>query len=152
MNMTVSKKHTANDRKFYRKIAAFILNLLFIILAYGRPLEIKGAVSPLLWLFALGLIICSVIIVKKYAKLLFIMQLIIYIAASGLFYIREYDGAALYSADCRDNILTEVYEVNPGAMGHYSVQRREYFCIINNDILSVKILLSRETKRGSLTL
>lgn len=127
----------------------FILNLLFIMLAYGRPIEIKGAVSPLLWLIALGLIICSVITVKKYAKILFIVQLIIYIAASGLFYIREYDGITLYSADYKDNICTEIYEINPGAMGHYSVQRREYFCIVDNDFLSVKVLLSRETKRGS---
>lgn len=115
--MTESKKPTANDRKFYRKIPAFILNLLFIILAYGRPLEIKGALSPLMWLFALGLIICSVITVKKYAKLLFIMQLIIYIAASGLFYLREYDGAALYSTHYKANILTEIYEINPGRDG-----------------------------------
>lgn len=87
---------------------------------------------------------------KKCAKILFIVQLIIYIAASGLFYIREYDGITLYSSNYTDNICTEIYEINPGAMGHYSVQRREYFCIVDNDFLSVKVLLSRETKRGSL--
>lgn len=127
-----------------------VLNFLFIFLAYGCPVEIKGALSWFLWFVALSVMIYCVKLGKKFLRALFVFQLIIYIIASGLFCIREYGGRELRGSHCENNILTEVYQIDPGAMGHYSVQLREYFRIINGDILSIKILLSQETKRGSL--
>lgn len=126
------------------------LNFFFIFLAYGSPVEIKGALSWLLWLIALGVMIYCVKLGKKFLRALFIFQLIIYLIASGLFCIREYGGRELRGSHCENNILTEVYQLNPGAMGHYSIQRREYFCVVNGDLISIKVLLLQETKRGSL--
>lgn len=127
-----------------------VLNFFFIFLAYGSPVEIKGTLSWLPWLIALGVIIYCAKTAKGFLKALFVFQLVIYFIASGLFCIREYNGRELFSSLCENNILTEVYQLNPGAMGHYSVQSREYLCIINGELLSVRILLSQETKRGSL--
>ncbi len=126
------------------------LNFLFIFLAYGRPVEIKGALSWVLWLAAFGVTAYCIKSGKKFLRAFFVFQLIIFIIAVCLFRIREYGGRALYSSHREGNILTEVYQINPGAMGHYSVQRREYYCIVNGELLSVRILLSQETKHGSL--
>lgn len=126
------------------------LNFLFIFIAYGIPVEIKGTLSPLLWLAALGVMTCCVKAGKSILKALFVFQLIIYVMGSALFCIREYDGRSLYDSHYENNIYTAVYQLNPGAMSHYSVQRREYFCVINSETLSIRILLSQETKRGSL--
>lgn len=126
------------------------VNIIFIIFAYGRPVEIKGTLSWLLWLIALAVMIYCIRSGRKLLKALFVFLLIIYVIASGLFCIREYDGRELHGSHYENNIYTEVYQLNPGAMGHFTVQRREYFCIINGDILSIRVLLSQETKRGSL--
>lgn len=127
-----------------------ILNLVFILLTYGIPVEIKGVLSPLLWLIALGVMMYCIKTGKKFLKTIFVLQLIIYIMASNLFCIREYGGRELHSSQYKDNIYTAVYQLNPGAMGHFSVQQREYFCLVNNEFLSIRILLSQDTKRGSL--
>lgn len=126
------------------------VNFLFIFLAYGRPVEIKGALSWLMWIAALAVTAYCIKSGKKFLRALFVFQLIIFIIAGCLFHIREYGGRELYSSHSEGNILTEVYQLNPGAMGHYSVQRREYFCIVNGELLSVRILLSQEIKHDSL--
>ncbi len=126
-----------------------ILNFVFILLAYGIPVEIKGALQPLLWLIVFGVMIYCIKTGKKFLKIIFVLQLIIYIMASGLFCIREYSSRELHSSHYKDNIYSAVYQLNPGAMGHFSVQQRKYFCIVNNKFLSIRILLSQDTKRGS---
>lgn len=126
------------------------VNIIFIIFAYGNPVETKGTLSWLPWLIALGIMIYCIKSSKKFLRALFVFQLIIYVIASGLFCIREYGGRELCGSHYENNICTEVYQLNPGATGHFSVQRREYFCIVNGDLLSIRVLLSQETRRGSL--
>lgn len=138
-----------NGCKIKFSVLVFV-NIIFIIFAYGSPVEIKGALSWLPWLAALAVMIYCIRSGRKFLKALFVFQLIIYVMASGLFCIREYGGRVLYSSHYENNIYTAVYQLNPGAMGHFSVQRREYFCIINGDLLSIRVLLSQETRRGSL--
>ncbi|MDE7362851.1 MAG: hypothetical protein K2N38_13060 [Oscillospiraceae bacterium] len=127
-----------------------LVNILFIVLSYGKPVEIKGTLSPLLWLFALCVTSFSVKNGKKALRALFVLQLTAYLLASGIFFLREYTGRRVISSEREGNIRTVVYQLDPGAVGHTTVQRREYYCIVDGELLSVGVLLSQDTKRGSL--
>lgn len=126
------------------------LNTAFIVLAYGEPVEIKGTLSWMLWLLAAGFIIYCVKEGKKALRALFVLQLTAFLLASGIFFLREYTGRQVISSEREGSIRTVVYRLDPGAMGHTTVQRREYYCVIDSRSLSVRVRLSQDTKRGSL--
>lgn len=123
--------------------------MLFIVLCYGRPVEITGALSPLLWLFAFCVMIYCVKSGRKALRALFVLQLTAYILAGGIFFIRECAGRRVISSYREGGIITVTYMLDPGATGHTTVQRREYYGIIDSKPLSVRVLLSQETRRGS---
>lgn len=127
-----------------------LVNVLFIVLSYGKPVEIKGTLSPLLWLFALCVMVFGAKYGKKALRVLFVLQLTAYLLVSGIFFLREHTGRRVISSEREGNIRTVVYQLDPGAMGHTSVQRREYYCIVDGELLSVRVLLTQDTKCGSL--
>lgn len=126
-----------------------LANVLFTVLLCGRPVEVKGTLSPLLWLFALCVMIYSVKVGKKALRALFVLQLTAYLFAGGIFFLREHTGRRIIGSQREGGIRTVIYQLDPGAVGHTSVQRREYYCIVDGKLLSVRVLLSQETRRGS---
>lgn len=120
------------------------LSVVFIILAYGRPLEIREMFSPVLWLVPIGVMIFCIKSCKKFPRAVFVFLLTIYIAESGLFYFREYFGTTEISDVIDGNKRTVVSYHDPGVMGGSFYTETEYYCIIRSEALTVQIFKSRK--------
>lgn len=132
-----------------KSIVYLILSAASVVLAYGKPIEIKGFMAVGLWLVPFVFMIFCIKNNTRLFRGLFVTTLVLYNIATGLFLIR-------------DKVFGDEHEFFPGTEGrkcaevsysgslitddHLTVYRREYFSLIENTgVLSVRVLLSEET-------
>lgn len=130
-----------------KQIVYLILSAASVVLAYGKPIEIKGFMAVGLWLAPFAFMIFCIKNNTRLFRGLFVTTLVLYNIATGLFLIR-------------DRGFAHKNEFFPGKEGRkcaeisYSgsivtddplVYRRDYFSLVENTgVLSVRVLLSEE--------
>ncbi|MDE6733533.1 MAG: hypothetical protein K2J77_11740 [Oscillospiraceae bacterium] len=133
-----------------KQIFYLIISVASVVLAYGKPIEIKGFMAVGLWIVPfLFMIFC----IKNNARLfrgLFVTTLILYNIATGLFLIRDrfFGDKHEFFPSTEGRKCAEIsYSGSLMTDDHLVVYRREYFSLIENTgVLSVRVLLSEETK------
>ena len=131
-----------------KQIVYLILSLSSVVLAYGKPIEIKGYLAVVLWVVPFALMVLCIKNNKEAFRLLFVTSLISYMIASGLNYIRGSGGIRLKHAEYNGRDYTEVCEIDPGAMGSVSVRKREYFIVIESNVLTIRVLKRTDIYKG----
>lgn len=125
-----------------------IISAASVVLAYGKPVEIRGYLSVVLWVVPVVFMIFQA---KKNTKLLrgtFIAVLVCYFISSGLFFLRNH-GVRVAHTERSGNSVVEYCDIDPGAMGSVRCRRTEYFNVIEGKLLSVRVPKSVEVFRGS---
>ncbi len=119
------------------------LALLFICLAYGRPLEICGVCAPLIWALPLTGSAClmfKTFRTKQLKRVILGFLIFLYFLSTGLHLLQS-------SVRIRDSYYQSgrhyyvTYEVNPGAMSGISFEQRHYYLILDSEILTIRYLL-----------
>lgn len=125
-----------------------ILCAVSAVLAYGKPIEIKGFMAVGLWFVPLVFMIFCVKKNTKRFRAAFAAMLALYVIATGLFLLREnafYTYSRNFHMDSESRRNTEVRMDNSPIYGNPMVYKREYFSIIENTcVLSVRVLLSEK--------
>lgn len=125
-----------------------IISAASVVLAYGKPVEIRGYFAWVLWLAPIVLmILCT----KKNAGLLrgaFIAVLACYFVSSGVFFLRNH-GIRIAHTERSGSSVVEYCDIDPGAMGKVRCRRTEYYSVIESKLLSVRVVRSVEMYRGS---
>ncbi len=119
------------------------LALLFICIAYGRPLEISGVCTPLIWALPLtggAYLIFQIFRTKRLKRVILGFLIFLYFLSTGLHLLQS-------SVRTRDSYYQSgrhyyvTYEVNPGAMSGISFEQRHYYLILDSEILTIRYLL-----------
>ena len=100
-----------------------ILNVFSAILAYGKFIEIKGAVSY--FIFALPIIITIIFLKgkKKISRIILLVLLFISCCSRMIFLIRENSsGRKIIYNKKSGRYIYQIVEINPGAMCHLSYE------------------------------
>lgn len=116
-----------------------ILSAASVVLAYGKPVEIKGYLSIILWLVPVVFMIFRAKNGTKFFRGAFITVLACYFISSGLFFLRNHGGVTVSHIESNGDTLVEYCDIDPGAMGSARCRRTEYFRIIESRLLSVRI-------------
>lgn len=136
-----------------KNIAVFfgviIADIITIIIAYGKIIEIKGYLSIVfLLLMFIGTlyIMCRFLNGKKFLNALIAVWVTGYLFALGLFCLREYlFTSRIIEEKSKNGYLYVKYEHNGGAMTSFSYEMRKYFVIVDSDILSVRLVIDSES-------
>ncbi|MDE6775578.1 MAG: hypothetical protein K2J37_04720 [Ruminococcus sp.] len=139
-------------KKGMGKVIIFVLLILFdiisIVIAYGSFIEIKGIISYLIFISILLNIVFIKNCEKKSNKIIMCILLFVYGLSGGLFWISENNsGRNKIEQTNVGKYIYVTYELNPGAMGHFSYEDRVYYSLIDTDLLTVRILKSSEHYR-----
>lgn len=116
-----------------------IISAASVVLAYGKPVEIKGYLSIVLWLVPVVFMIFRAKNGTKFFRGAFIAVLACYFISSGLFFLRNHGGVTVSHVESNGLTLVEYCDIDPGAMGSVHCRRTEYFRIIESRLLSVRI-------------
>ena len=131
-----------------KNIVCLSLSVASVVLAYGKPIEVKGFMAVGLWFAPFALMIVCIKSNTQLFRGLFVTMLVLYNIATGLFLIRD-RGFAYKNEFIRSNEGRKCAEVSySGSIvtDDPMVYRREYFSLIENTgVLSVRVLLSEET-------
>lgn len=132
-----------------KQIVYLVLSAASVVLAYGKPIEIKGFMAVGLWLVPFVFMIFCIKNNTRLFRRLFVSALVLYNIATGLFLIRDwgfgYKHEFFPSTEGRK--CAEICYLGSLMTDHLKVYRREYFSLIENTgVLSVRVLLSEETK------
>lgn len=118
------------------------------VLAYGKPIEVKGFMAIGLWFVPLGFMIFCVKKNTKRFRAAFVSVLALYVIATGLFLIREnafFTYSRSFHMDPESRKSAEVRMDGSLIYGNPMVYKREYFSIVENTgVLSVRVLLSEK--------
>lgn len=125
-----------------------ILSAASVVLAYGKPVEIKGCLSPILWLVPVVFMIFRAKGGTKFFRGAFIAVLACYFISSGLFFLRNHGGVTISHIESDGHTLVEYCDIDPGAMGSVRCRRTEYLSIIESRLLSVRITKSVNVLNG----
>lgn len=119
-----------------------ILSAASVVLAYGKPVEIRGYLSVVLWLLPVVFMIVQAHDIKK-IRVAFIAVLVCYFISSGLFFLRNHGGVTLAhietDKEAGGHTRVEYCDIDPGAMGSVRCRRTEYYSILESKPLSVRI-------------
>ena len=128
-------------------ILLVLLDIVSIVVTDGSIIEIKGIIAFLI--FAL-LIVLNVISVRKYnktfQKIILSVMMCVYLFTGMVFLIRE-DSWRVIEQKKDSRYIYITYEVNPGAMGHFSYIDNVYYSLVDTDLLNVRILKSSKHYR-----
>ncbi len=131
-----------------KQIIYLILCAVSVVLAYGKPIEIKGFMAVGLWFAPPALMIFCIKRNTKLFRTAFAAALTLYVIATGLFLIREnafYTYSRNFSMNPESRRSAEVRMDNSPIYGNPMVYDREYFSLIENTgVLSVRVLLSEK--------
>lgn len=126
-----------------------ILSAASVVLAYGKPIEIKGAAAIVLWLVPIVFMIFQAIKNVGILRAAFITVLVCYFASSGLFFLQDHGGVTLAHVETNEHTRVEYCDIDPGAVGSVRCRRTEYFSVFESELLSVRVPRSVEFFRGS---
>ncbi|MDE6727302.1 MAG: hypothetical protein K2J80_05110 [Oscillospiraceae bacterium] len=127
-----------------KRLICLIISAASVVLAYGKPVEIRGYLSVVLWL---ATVLFTVICAKNSAKFFraaFIAVLVCYFISSGLFFLRNHGSVKIVHTERSGSTYIEYCDLNPGAMGSVHCRRTEYHCVVKSCALS--ILLPKSVK------
>jgi len=129
----------------------FVLLVLFdvvsIVVAEGSIVEIRGVIACLI--FAVPFVLNIVFMTKcekLLHKLLLSFMMLVYLLTGAVFLIRE-NSRTVISQTKNNRYIYVTYEINPGAMGHLSYVDKDYYSLIDTDLLTVRIVKSSEHYR-----
>lgn len=115
-----------------------IISAASVVLAYGKPVEIKGYLSVVLWIIPIAFMIIQAHNTKKFRGA-FIAVLVCYFISSGLFFMRDHAGVTVSHVESDGHIHIEYCDIDPGAMGSVRCRRTEYYSVIESKLLSFRI-------------
>lgn len=125
-----------------------IADIIAAIIAYGRIIEVKGALSIVLWLVPC---VATIYVVhkrfrgKSLMRTALIASLTLYVCASGLYYMREsYFSPRILGEKSKNGYQYVRYEHNAGAMTSFFYELRQYRVILDTELLSVKIIVNSD--------
>ncbi len=125
-----------------------IADIIAVIIAYGTIIEVKGALSIVLWLVPLiGTVyaIYRFFKAKKLMKAALTVILTVYVCASGIFCLREYSYShKIGEGQAKDGYQYVKYKHSAGAMTSFSYELRQYRVILDTELLSVKIIVNSD--------
>ncbi len=125
--------------KIYFKLIV-LLDVVLILIASGSFFEIKGIIVYCIFCVP---VVLNILFLKKYRKtfytVIICIILFIYLATGVIFLIRE-DSRKVISQKKNNRYTYVTYEINSGAMGHFSYEDRIYYSLIDTDLLTVNIL------------
>lgn len=131
-----------------KQILYLILCAISAVLAYGKPVEIKGFMAVGLWFAPLVFMIFCIKRNTKHFRAAFAAMLALYVIATGLFLIREnafFTYSRNFHMDPESRVSTEVRMDDSIVYGDPMVYERKYFSLIENTgVLSVRVLLSEK--------
>ena len=131
-----------------KRIVYLILCAASVVLAYGKPIEIKGFMAVGLWFAPPAFMIFRIKRGTKPFKSAFAVTLVLYITATGFFLFREnafYSYSRNFSMNPESRRSAEVRMDCSPKYGNPLVYDREYFSLIENTgVLSVRVLLSEK--------
>lgn len=131
-----------------KQIIYLILCAISVVLAYGKPIEIKGFMAVGLWFAPPALMIFCIKNGTKPFRRASAAVLTLYVIATGLFLIREnafYTYSRNFSMNPESRRSAEMRMDNSPIYGNPMVYDREYFSLIENTgVLSVRVLLSEK--------
>lgn len=131
-----------------KRIVYLVLSAASVVLAYGKPIEIRGYLLIVLWIIpAVFMIVC----IKNNTKLFrgaFIAMLVCYFISSGLFFLRNHGGVKVVRTERSGSSVVEYCDINTGATGSVRCRRTEYFSVIESKLLSILIPKSVKVFRG----
>lgn len=132
-----------------KQIVYLIFSAVCVVLAYGKPIEIKGFLAVGLWIVPFAFMIFCIKNNTRLFRGLFVTTLILYNIATGLFLIRDrgFGDRHEFFPSTEGRKCAEIsYSGSLMTDDHLMVYRREYFSLIENTgVLSVRVLLSEET-------
>lgn len=123
-----------------------ILSAASVVLAYGKPIEIRGYLSVVLWLIPIALIIINIRNNTKILRGAFIAVLLCYFVSSGLFFIRNHGGVTVSHVESDGHIYVEYCDIDP--IGSFRCRRTEYYSVFESRLLSVRIPKSVKVFNG----
>lgn len=132
-----------------KPIVYLILSTASVVLAYGKPIEIKGAAAIVLWLVPIVFMIFQVIKNSGIFRAAFIAVLACYFISSGLFFLRNHGGVKVVRTERIESSVVEYCDIDPGAMGSVRCRRTEYFGVFESELLSVRVTKSTRFFRRS---
>lgn len=125
-----------------------IADIIAIIIAYGKIIEIKGILSVVLWLIPF---VGTIYIISKHLKgkslmrTALIVSMAIYVCTLGLYYLREsYFSPRILEEKSKNGYQYVKYEHNGGAMTSFFYELRQYRVILDTELLSVKIIVNSD--------
>lgn len=131
-----------------KQLICLALSAASIVLAYGKPIEIKGFLAVGLWFVPPTLMRFCIKKNTKPFRAAFATTLTLYVIATSAFLIREnafYNYSRDFSINPKSRMSAEVRMDCSPRNGNPMVYRREYFSLIENTgVLSVRVLLSEK--------
>lgn len=131
-----------------KNIVFLSISSVSVVLAYGKPIEIKGFMAVGLWFAPFVFMIFCVKKNTKRFRAAFASVLALYVIATNLFLIREnafYTYSRNFFMDPESRRSAEVRMDSSPIYGNPMVYKREYFSLIENTgVLSVRLLLSEK--------
>lgn len=109
-----------------KPIAYLILSTASVVLAYGKPIEIKGAAAIVLWLVPIVFMIFQAIKNSGVFRAAFIAVLACYFISRGLYFLRNHGGVKVVRTERIEGSVVEYCDIDPGAMGSVRVFRGSY--------------------------
>ena len=122
-----------------KMIISLILCAASVVLAYGKPIEIKGFMAVGLWLVA---IVFMILWAKKSAGAFrgaFISLLVCFLISSGLFFLRDHGSVTLQHTDTDGRTIIEYCDIDLGAMAKTRCRRTEYHSVLESRALTIRI-------------
>lgn len=125
-----------------------IISAASVVLAYGKPVEIRGYLSVVLWIVpVVFMIFCA----KKGTKLFrgaFVAVLACYFISSGLFFLRNHGGVKIAHTEQIGSTYIEYCDLDLGAAASSRCRRTEYHCVVRSRALSVLLPKSVKVFKG----
>lgn len=119
-----------------------------VVLAYGKPVEIRGYLSIVLWLVPVMFMIFCAKGSTKFIRVAFISVLVCYFISSGMFFLRNHGGVKIAHTEQRGDTYVEYCDLNPGAAAGSRCRCTEYHCVVKSSALSVLLPKSVKVFKG----
>lgn len=129
-------------------IGIIILDVLSAIITFSEIIVFSGIITYFLW-FIPPLLTIFVLITfrhEKVKRITLILCLIFYLIISAWNCI-AWSAKTVLTDKTIDNKYYVTYEINPGAMSHFSYQKMEYINLIDTPCLKMRLLMHSKSSR-----
>lgn len=131
-----------------KRLICLIISAASVVLAYGKPVEIRGYLSVMLWLATVVFMVICAKNSAKFFRAAFIAALVCYFISSGLFFLRNHGGVKIAHTEQVGSTYIEYCNLDPGTMGSVRCRRTEYHCVVRSRALSILLPKSVRVFKG----